>query len=379
MRPSVYLGRIFGIEIGLHYSWFIIALLIVFTLSAHFHFVNPQWSTGVIWALAVITALLFFASIVAHELSHAAVANARGLPVRSITLFALGGLANVEREADDPKSEFWMAIVGPITSFVIGGFFLGLAQAAGWRPETGTPPSPLWAGFVWLGYINIAIALFNMIPGYPLDGGRVLRSIIWAINRNLVRATKIAAGVGQFVAIAFIMFGFLRFFATGAFGGLWIAFIGWFLAEAAGASRAGVEVSASLEHVRVGDVMSQDCPSVPANLNLRTFAEDYLLKTGRRCFVAVANGRQLGLVTVNELKRIRRERWPFTTLGEIVTPIDQVRAVSPETPLVEALEAMAREDAYQLPVTSNGKLVGVVSRGHVVQYMQTQEDLKAAA
>src|SRR5262249_12472142 len=167
--------------------------------------------------MALITALLFFASIVAHELSHAAVANARGMPVKSITLFALGGVANVERESVDAKSEFWMSIVGPITSVVLGLLFLGIARAAGWQPELGTPQTPLWAAFVWLGYINITIAVFNMIPGYPLDGGRVLRSIIWGINHNLVRATKIAAGVGQFIAVAFIVFGFLRFFYGGSF------------------------------------------------------------------------------------------------------------------------------------------------------------------
>src|SRR4030095_16529591 len=162
MPPSIRLGRVFGIEIGLHYSWFVIALLIVLSLSAHFHMVNPQWSLGLTWSLAAITGLLFFASIVAHELSHAAVANARGMPVRSITLFALGGVANVEKESADAKSEFWMAIVGPITSAVIGLFFLGIARVAGWHPQSGTPPSPLWAGLVWLGYINVSLAVFNM-------------------------------------------------------------------------------------------------------------------------------------------------------------------------------------------------------------------------
>src|SRR5262249_25671530 len=145
MRPSIRLGRIFGVEIGLHYSWFLIALLIVFSLSAHFQMVNPQWGFGLSWSMALITALLFFASIVAHELSHAAVANARGMPVKSITLFALGGVANVERESVDAKSEFWMSIVGPITSVVLGLLFLGIARAAGWQPELGTPQTPLWA------------------------------------------------------------------------------------------------------------------------------------------------------------------------------------------------------------------------------------------
>src|SRR5215471_1129699 len=146
MRPSIRLGRIFGIEIGLHYSWFLIALLIVLSLATHFQTVNPQWGPGLRWSLAALTGLLFFASIVAHELSHAAVAKARGIPVRSITLFALGGVANIEKESSDAASEFWMAIAGPVTSLIIGFLFLGIARATGWRTESGTPPAALGAG-----------------------------------------------------------------------------------------------------------------------------------------------------------------------------------------------------------------------------------------
>ena len=378
MRPSIRLGRLFGIDVGLHYSWFIIALLIFFSLVGHFQVINPQWGLALAWSMAAITAVLFFGSIVAHELSHAAVARARGMPVKSITLFALGGVANIEKESVDAKSEFWMAIVGPITSAVIGLFFLTVAWIAGWQPSTGTPPAPLWAGMVWLGYINIALALFNMIPGYPLDGGRVLRSIIWGINRDPVRATKIVAGVGQFISVAFIVIGLLRFFAGADFGGLWLAFIGWFLKDAAVASYTGVEASAMLARVRVGDVMSQDCPTVDGNLNLRTFAEDYLMRTGRRCFVVLQNGRYIGLVTINELKQIEPDRRPFTTVAQIAIPLERVRTVSPDTPLNRALELMISGDLNQMPVISNGELVGVISRSQVLQYLQTRAELKAA-
>jgi len=378
MRPSIRLGRLFGVDIGLHYSWFIIALLLFFSLAGHFQIVNPQWSPALTWTLAATTALLFFASIVAHELSHAAVANARGMPVRSITLFALGGVANVERESVDAKSEFWMAIVGPLTSVVVGLFFLAVAWTAGWRPALGTPPAPLWAGLVWLGYINIALAVFNMIPGYPLDGGRVLRSIIWAINRDPVRATKIAARVGQLVAAVFIVFGFFRFFSGADFGGLWLVVIGWFLADAAVASYAAVEASTALAHVRVRDVMSPECLTVDGNMNLRVFAEDYLLRTGRRCFVVYQNGRQVGLVTMNELKRVERGRWPFTTVAQIARPLEKVRTVSPDTPLTQVLELMVKEDVNQLPVIANGEIAGVISRSHVLQFLQTRAELKAA-
>jgi len=378
MRPSIRLGRFFGIDIGVHYSWLIIAFLIVFSLASNFELTNPQWPPLVIWSLAVITALLFFASIVVHELAHAAVAIRRGMPVRSITLFALGGVANIEKESTDARSEFWTAIVGPITSFVIGLVFLGLAHATGWRPGLGTPASPLWAGLVWLGYINIALALFNMIPGYPLDGGRVFRAIAWRITGSHDRATRIAAGVGQFIAASLIVFGLIRFFLGAGFGGLWLAFIGWFLSQAAAASYAELEASAALTGVRVKDVMSEECPSVDGNTNLRTFAEDYLLHSGRRCFVVVENGRQAGLVTVHELKHVDRQRWPFTTVSEIALSFDRIRTVSPDMDVTQALQIMLREDVNQLPVISNGKLAGVISRGHILQFIQTRAELKAA-
>jgi Zn-dependent protease len=377
MRASIRLGRIFGVEIGLHYSWIIIALLIVFSLAGHFEGVNPQWSAPLRWSLAGITALFFFASIVGHELSHAAVARRRGAPVHSITLFALGGVANIERESSDAASEFWMAIAGPITSAVIGLFCLALALAAGWRPS-GTLPAPLTAGLVWLGYINLALAIFNLIPGYPLDGGRVLRAIVWRINDNVVRATQVTARVGQFIAIGFIVFGFFRFFSAGAFGGLWLAFIGWFLSDAAASSHASAEVSVAVENVRVGDIMSRDCPAVEGHVNLRTFAEEYLLRTGRRCFAVLRNGRQWGLVTINELKRLERSRWPFTTVADIALPLEQLTSISPETPLTTALELMAREQTAHLPVFTNGELTGVIIRGQVQQFMETRQELKAA-
>jgi Zn-dependent protease/predicted transcriptional regulator len=331
-----------------------------------------------IWTLALITTLLFFASIVAHEFSHAFVANARGMPVKSITLFALGGVANVERESVDAKSEFLMAIVGPITSAAIGIFFLAIAEVAGWRPQFGTPASALWAALVWLGYINIALAVFNMIPGYPLDGGRVLRSILWAISDDRVRATKMSARIGQVVAMAFIAIGFFRFFTGAGFGGLWLALIGWFLASASASSYTMAEASVALSHVRVSDVMSRDCATVDGNLDLNTFAENYFLSTGRRCFAVVHDGRPAGLVTVNELKQVDRKRWPFTRVAQVALPLDTVRTVPPDTPLSEALELMLSANVNQLPVIANGELVGMVGRADVLQYLQTRAELKAA-
>ena len=237
MRPSIRLGRICGIEIGLHYSWFAVAFLIVLSLASQFHLVNARWSAHVRWSMAGITALLFFATILAHELSHAAVARTRGIPVQSITLFALGGVANIERESSDAASEFWMAIAGPAMSFGLGVLFLSGAWMAGWRLGAAIAPAPVSASLVWLGYINIAVAIFNMIPAYPLDGGRVLRAIVWGMTQNIIAATKLVAGVGRVMAVALIGFGLFRFVYAGVFGGLWLAFIGWFMADAAAATQ----------------------------------------------------------------------------------------------------------------------------------------------
>jgi len=378
MRPTFTLGHVFGIEIGLHYSWLLTAILILLSLAGQFHLTNPQWAPPVIGLVAFVATSLFFASIVVHEFSHAAVAKSRGMSVKSITLFALGGVANIEQEPADARSEFWMAIVGPLTSAFIGVAFLGVALITGWRPGSGTPSSPFMAGLLWLGYINLALAMFNLIPGYPLDGGRVLRAIAWRVTGSAVRATQIAANSGKFISIAFIFIGVLRLFMGAGLGGLWIAFIGLFLGQAASASNAEVQASAALSGVRVGDVMTKDCPTVDGNLNLRTFADEFLLRTGQRCFVVTQNGQLAGLVSVPDLKRIERQRWPFITVSEIAVPLEQARPVSPETDVKDALPLLLRDDVNQLPVISNGELVGVISRGNVVQYLQTRAELKAA-
>ncbi len=374
MQAQIKLGRIFGIEIGLHYSWFIIALLITFSLVAQFYATNLDWGGGVIWASAIVSALLFFTTIVLHELSHAAVARARGLPVRSITLFALGGLALIEKEAEDAKTEFWMGIVGPITSFLLGVLFLGLSWALGWRPES-TPDTPFQAVLMWLGVINIGLALFNLIPGFPLDGGRVLRAIIWWITTDATRATRIAARVGQLVAFGFIVFGIIRFFDGAGFGGLWIAFIGWFLLDAARASYSQVFTTQSLRGVRVGDVMAPDCPVVDGRSNLQNFVDEHLLRTGRRCFVVEENGRLVGLITTHEVKEFARAQWPYKTIDEVMHPLDQLHTISPDTPVSEALETMVRENVNQLPVVREGRFTGIISRSNVLRLLKTRVEL----
>ena len=374
MKSSIKLGRIFGVEIGLHYSWFIIAVLVTLSLGTQFRLTNPGWGVPTIWATAIVTGLLFFVAIILHELSHAAVAKARGLPVRSITLFALGGIAQIEREAADARTEFWMGIVGPIASSVIGGVCLIAALILGWT-MTLTPATPLVAMLVWLGVINISLAVFNMIPGFPLDGGRVLRAIIWWLTGDLRKSTRIAAVVGQLVALAFIVFGIFRFFSGAGLGGLWIAFIGWFLLDAARASRAQTEIVESLRGIRVGDVMAGEYPVINSRDSLETFVNEHLLRGQRYCFVK-EQSQVVGLITSHEIMSISRPQWRFKTVDVVMRPIEQLHTVNPDTLLITALETMGNDGVNQLPVIRGGRLAGVVSRAQILQMIQARSELQ---
>ena len=374
MKAQVKLGRIAGISVGLHYSWFIIALLIALSLVQRFRAVAPQWSITVVWLAAVVTSLLFFATLLLHELAHSLLAKARGLRVREITLFALGGVSQIETAASDAKSEFWIAIAGPITSVVIGLALLGTAWLAGWQPGS-EPTTPVVSVLVWLGYINVMLAGFNMIPGYPLDGGRVLRAVIWWITRNADRSTRLAAQVGQGVAFLFILSGLFRFFVGENFGGLWLAFIGWFLLDASRASYVQVEVMAGLRGRSVADIMDRDCPTVEGHLSLQEFVDEYLLRSGRRCFVVLQNDQVAGLITPHEVKTVEREGWSQTSVQSVMRPLRQLRIVAPDTPAIQALELMSREDINQLPVISEGRIQGVFSRGHVLRFLRTHAEL----
>jgi len=374
MRSSIRLGKLFGIEIGLHYSWFLIALLITMSLGSQFQQSHAEWGSTTIWALSALTAILFFVTLLAHEMSHAMVARARGLTTRAITLFALGGVAQIEKEPEDAKTEFLVGIVGPLSSALIGLASLAIAWALGWHIGA-APATPLRAMLVWLGYINLSLAAFNMIPGYPLDGGRILRSILWLTSSDALRATERAAAVGKAIALLFIAFGIFRFFGGAGFGGLWIAFIGWFLLQAATASASSVALTAGLKGVRVSDVMTADCVMLDGNMNVEQFVENHLLRSGKRCFVVQQNGEVAGLVTPHEVKELERPRWPYTTLSDIMRPLDQLHTVAPTTTVMEALETMGRDDVNQLPVVSGNHLDGIITSANVLQFLQTRTEL----
>ncbi|MGO9210621.1 MAG: site-2 protease family protein [Terriglobales bacterium] len=376
MQAQVQLGRVFGIRIGLHYTWFLIALLIVFSLSGQFATVHRDWSPGVVWGTAILTALLFFICIVLHELGHSVVAQSRGIRVPSIVLFALGGVSQMERESPDAKTEFWMALAGPLVSFVLGLLCLGSAHAMGWAGPTSSAASPLVAMLGWLAYINFMLGAFNLVPAYPLDGGRVFRAAAWWVTHSIERATRIASFVGQIFGFLFILAGLWQFFHGQGFGGLWIAFIGWFLLDAARSSRVQVEAMHALAGIKVRDVMERNCAVIDSTTNLQTLVDEHLLRTGQRCFMVQKDGQMAGLITPADISRVERRMWPLTTVEQAMRPLAQLQVVSPDAPVVQALETMARENINQLPVASNGHLEGVLSRAHLLEILRTRAQLK---
>jgi len=257
---------------------------------------------------------------------------------------------------------------------VIGVLCLVLALLLGWTPPD-FPRTPLPAMMMWLGVINIGLAIFNMVPGFPLDGGRVLRGLIWWITGNAKRATTIAARVGQVIAFLMILYGVMQFFSGAGFNGLWVAFIGWFLLSASRESYAQMVISESLRGLHVRDVMSRDYLVVDAYSNLQTFAEDHLMRTGRRFFVVTLNGQPEGIITPAAIAAVPRARWPYTTVADVMQPLDRVRTVRADTPITDALELMGSQDLNQLPVVADGSLIGVISRAHVLQLIQTRTQL----
>jgi Zn-dependent protease len=370
MRNALSLGRVFGIELKLDYSWFIIFALVAWSLGGYyFPMTHPGWPTVLYWTMGVTTALLFFASVVAHELAHSFVSQAYGVPVRDITLFIFGGAAQITEEPRSARAEFLMALAGPVTSLVIAAFF-GLV----WLVSTPVSP-PLHALAGWLGWINVALALFNMIPGFPLDGGRVFRAIVWAITGNLRRATQIATSLGRVVAYSFILWGIWQIFGGNWVNGLWIAFIGWFLENAATASYRRVALQELLSGYTAREVMMTDCPHIPRGLTLDALVDEVVLPSGRRCFPVMEGDRVFGLLTLHLIKKVPRERWATTRVEEVMIPRAELKTVKPDDELTVVFDRMTAEDINQYPVMEDERLLGMVARDNVLAFLRTRTEL----
>lgn len=385
-RNGLKLAKIFGINIYVDWSWIFIFLLVVWNLAIGvFPSLHPTWSTALIWGTAIVAAILFFASVLAHELAHSVVAKARGLPVNRITLFLFGGVSNIEREPTSALTEFLMAIVGPLTSLILGIIFLFLAGVGFFTSGGffGAPFSllsrlgPVSTLLLWLGPINIILAIFNMVPGFPLDGGRVLRSIFWAVTGNLRRATHWAAIIGQIIAWGFIIIGIsmvfgvnVPFFGTGLIGGIWLAFIGWFLNNAASQSYRQVVLEDMLEGVPVSTLMRPNAVSVPPNIPISELVYNYIMNSDERAFPVLDGDRLVGMVSLGDVRKIPRSEWDTTTISHIMTPEEKLTVATPREDVSQALNDIATRDVRQVPVVQEGRLVGILRRADIMKWLQ---------
>ncbi len=383
MESSLRLGRIFGIEIGINWSLIFIFLLIAWSLALGIVGpMHPNWGPVFIWGIAIIGTVVFFASLLAHELAHSLVAKAYGLPVKSITLWLFGGVASIGKEPPSPKAEFLMAIVGPLTSIVLGILFLGLAALGSGglpSPENISMLSPVTTLAVWLGSINILLGIFNLVPGFPLDGGRVLRSIFWAVTGNIKEATRWASWAGQAVAWVLILMGLamifgitIPIFGTGLIGGLWLVLIGWFLHSAAVQSYRQIVIQGALTGVPVGKLMESRVATVTPDLPVSTLVHEYIMGTSERAFPVVQDNQLVGIVSLEDVRRVPREDWDLTSVRQIMTPQSQLTTATPDEDANEAMEELASRDVNQVPVVQDGHLVGMLRRSDILRWLQIQ-------
>lgn len=370
MPGSFRIGKIAGIEISLHVSWFIILVLLTWSLATGwFATLDPGWSPLTYWVVSVLASLLLFCSVLAHELAHSLVARARGLPVKNITLLIFGGISNIEREPERPGIEFQMALVGPLTSLLIGGLSFLLL----WTIRSGA--SPLVAILGYLAVTNTLLGLFNLIPGFPLDGGRVLRAIVWKLSGSMLRATRVATFVGQLVAYLLIFGGIWLIVGGNFFNGIWLGFIGWFLLSGAQSANTQATLEAMFKSITVGEVMNPNPATVPANISLHKLVEELLLPHGWRSAFVVQGEQLAGLITLGDIRHIPREQWAQTPVGFAMIPLEKLHTVSPQQNFNEVLPLMVAQNINQVPVVTNGQLVGALSREDIVRSVEIRRGL----
>jgi len=370
MPGSFRLGTFAGIDIYINYSWLIILVFLIWSLATNwFAVLDPGWSPALYWITGTIAALLLFASVLLHELAHSVVARARGLSVKNITLFIFGGVSNIEQEPKSPGVEFQVAIVGPLVSILLGGLaFLLLLPLRGSN-------TPVAATLGYLAITNVLLGVFNLVPGFPLDGGRVLRSIVWRISGSLRTATRAATLTGQVIAYLFILAGIWLFFGGNVFNGIWIGFIGWFLLSSAQSANSQVMLQSMFQGVKVAEVMIPDPVTVPANISLQKLVDEYFLPRGLRSALVVQGDQLAGLITLGDIRHTPREQWTQTPVGSIMIPLERLHAVSPQQNLNDVLPLMVGGDVNQLPVTQDGQVVGVVTREAIMRYLEVRRGL----
>jgi Zn-dependent protease len=379
------IGRIFDIDIRVDWSWVFIFVLMTWNLCAVFGHWHPRWSPVEQGIVGVAGALVFFGCVLLHELAHSAMALRFGLPVRSITLFLFGGVSNIEQEPPSARAELWTAIVGPLTSLAIGAVFLACgayASSIAMHDARSVEDAmsnfgPVTSLLVWLGPVNMIIGLFNLVPAFPLDGGRVLRALMWRATGNLGEATLRAGAVAQAIGWGFIVLGIamsfglhLPFFGSGLVAGMWLAFIGWFVREAAAQATGRVAIDDAMVGRVVADVMRREGETISPDLPLASFVHDHLIRSSQRALPVVLGERLLGLVSSADIRAVPTGQWPWTRVSSIMRPEALLLTTSPYEPLAAAFHRMMNEDVAQLPVLADGRLVAMLHRRDIVRWLE---------
>jgi Zn-dependent protease len=368
-RHTISLGRIRGIPIGVDYSWFLIFGLITWTMAVGYYPAEfKNWPTAQYWIVAAVTAIMLFVSVLLHELGHSVVAMYYKIPVRSITLFIFGGISQMGAEPTSATAQFLISIAGPAVSFALAVFFFLLQPFF-------TDIVPLLALGKYLVYINIVLGLFNLIPGFPLDGGGVFRAGVWGITHNLRRATLMAANLGRIIAYLFIILGVWQIFAGNLMNGMWITFIGWFLESAAKGQVQQLAFHDVLAGHKVSQAMNRKYTTIPADTTLQRLVDDHILGSGHRSFVVKKSNEAVGLLTLHHVKEVPRSEWPTMTSAQAMIPIERTKRVQPDAELWTALEEMDRDGVNQLPVMVDGQIQGMLSREDVITFLRTLQEM----
>ena len=371
-RHAIPIGRILGISIDVDYSWFLVFGLLTWVLAVSYYPAEfKNWSAAEYWFMGGCTAVMLFVSVLLHELGHSVVAKRYGIPVPRITLFIFGGVSEIATEPSSAGAEFWIAAAGPTVSFMLALIFWELQP---FLVHTG----PLLGLVKYLAILNLVLGLFNLVPGFPLDGGRVFRSILWGITGNFRRASAIATLTGRFFGFFFIFFGVWQAFAGNVFNGLWIAFIGWFLENAATSQDQLQVVKNLLGGHEVSEVMSRDFARITGDVTLQELVDKEVLAQGRRSFVVGNGNGSSGLITLSTIKEVPRSAWPKTTASQIMIPLEKTISIQPTAQLWTALEKMGRDGVNQLPVldgNNKSAVVGMLSRDDLVHYLRVLQAL----
>jgi Zn-dependent protease/CBS domain-containing protein len=384
-RIGFRVGQVAGVEIRVDWSLALVFWLIAMNLGVGlFPMQHPEWSLALVWTMALAAALLFFVSVLAHEFAHAVVARANGLRVSGITLFVFGGMAHIEEEPRSARVEFLMAAMGPVTSLAIGALAILIGTRLVPRVSLTDDTITAWAHLpplasllLWLGPVNILLGLFNLLPGFPLDGGRVLRALLWQTTGDLEKATRWSAASGRVLAFGLMFIGAAMIFGvrvpvfgTGFLGGLWLIFIGWFLNSAAVQSYQQVAIRHALGNLPVLRLMRPEAAAVEPEMPISTFVDQYMLRGDVRCYAVVTGDLFRGMVCMSDLGKVARQDWDSRTVADIMTPVDALSMVTPVEPVIEALRKLSTRDMDQVPVVDAGRLLGMLRRSDILRWIE---------